>query len=141
MLQILLLFFFCFNWGLGVMVFNATFNNTLVILWLSVLLVQKTRVPGENHRPAASHWQTLSHECCHRIHLARVGFKLTIVVIGTDCIGSCISNYHTITTITAPCFNWLYKTKTFCKNKLHIERLDNLLTGTRYQCVFINYIV
>jgi hypothetical protein len=24
-------------------------------------LVEETGVPGENHRPAASHWQTLSH--------------------------------------------------------------------------------
>jgi hypothetical protein len=23
--------------------------------------VKETRVPGENYRPAASHWQTLSH--------------------------------------------------------------------------------
>jgi hypothetical protein len=23
--------------------------------------VEETGVPGENHRPAASHWQTLSH--------------------------------------------------------------------------------
>jgi len=30
-------------------------------MWLSVLLVGETRVPGENYRPAASHWQTLSH--------------------------------------------------------------------------------
>jgi len=31
------------------------------------------------------------------------GFELTtLVVIGTDCIGSFISNYHTITTTTAP---------------------------------------
>ena len=41
-----------------VVVFNATFNNISVILWRSVLLVEKTRVPGENHRPAASHWQS-----------------------------------------------------------------------------------
>ena len=27
----------------------------------SVFLVEKTRVPWENHRPAVSHWQTLSH--------------------------------------------------------------------------------
>ena len=27
----------------------------------SVLLVEETRVPRKNHRPAASHWQTLSH--------------------------------------------------------------------------------
>ena len=32
------------------------------------------------------------------------GFKLTIlVVIGTDCIGRCKSNYHMITTTTTPC--------------------------------------
>jgi len=31
------------------MVFNATFNNILVISWRSVLLVEETGVPGENH--------------------------------------------------------------------------------------------
>jgi hypothetical protein len=31
------------------MVFDATFNNVSVILWLSFLLVEETRVPGENH--------------------------------------------------------------------------------------------
>jgi hypothetical protein len=30
---------------------------------------------------------------------------LMLVVIGTDCIGSCKSNYHTITTMTAPLIN------------------------------------
>ena len=43
------------------MVFNSTFNNISVTSWRSVLLVQETRIPGENHRPAASHCQTLSH--------------------------------------------------------------------------------
>ena len=43
------------------MVFNANFNNISVISWPSVLLVEKTGVPGENHRPVASHGQTLSH--------------------------------------------------------------------------------
>jgi hypothetical protein len=43
------------------MVFNATFNNISVISWLLVLFIEETRVPGENHRPATSHWQTLSH--------------------------------------------------------------------------------
>jgi hypothetical protein len=38
------------------MVYNATFNNISVISWRSVLLVEETGViPGENHRPAASH--------------------------------------------------------------------------------------
>jgi hypothetical protein len=47
--------------GVRVLVFNATFNNISIILWRSVLLLEETRVPGENHRPAASHQQTLSH--------------------------------------------------------------------------------
>jgi hypothetical protein len=38
-----------------VMVFNATFNNISVISWQSVLLLEETRVPGENQRPDASH--------------------------------------------------------------------------------------
>jgi hypothetical protein len=44
------------NVGVRVMVFNATSNNISVISWWpSVLLVEGTRVPGENHRPVASH--------------------------------------------------------------------------------------
>jgi hypothetical protein len=43
------------------MVFNATFNNISGISWRSVLLMEETRVPRENDRPAASHWETLSH--------------------------------------------------------------------------------
>ena len=43
------------------MVFNGTFNNISAISGRSVLLVEKPGVPGENHRPATSHWQTLSH--------------------------------------------------------------------------------
>ena len=50
-----------FKFGLvWFMVFNATFNNISVISWRSVLFVKETGVPGENHRPVASHWQTLS---------------------------------------------------------------------------------
>jgi len=32
-----------------IMEFNATSNNISVISWRSVLLVEETRVPGENH--------------------------------------------------------------------------------------------
>ena len=42
------------------MVFNAIFNNISVISEWSVLLVEETGVPGENHRPVASYWTTLS---------------------------------------------------------------------------------
>ena len=38
-----------------VRVSNATFNNFSVILCQSVLLVEDTGVPEENHRLAASH--------------------------------------------------------------------------------------
>jgi len=39
----------------GFMVLNATFNNISIMSWRSVLLVEETGVPGENHRPVASH--------------------------------------------------------------------------------------
>jgi hypothetical protein len=44
----------------------------------------------------------LHHIMLYRVHLVRVGFKLALVVIGTDCIGSCKSNYHTMTIHYAP---------------------------------------
>jgi len=52
------------------MVFNPYFNNISVISWRSVLLVEETGRPRENHRPAASHWRTLSHNVVWRLHLA-----------------------------------------------------------------------
>jgi hypothetical protein len=35
-------------------VFNATFNHISVLSWQSILLVEETGGPGENHRPIAS---------------------------------------------------------------------------------------
>ena len=34
---------------------NTTFNNSSVISWRPVLLVEEIRVPGENNQPAESH--------------------------------------------------------------------------------------
>jgi hypothetical protein len=45
-----------FQWNVCLMVFSTTFNNIAVILWQSVLLVEETGGPGENHRPISSHW-------------------------------------------------------------------------------------
>jgi hypothetical protein len=42
--------------GLGLWCFNDMFNNISVISWRSVLLVEEIGLPGENHRPVASHW-------------------------------------------------------------------------------------
>jgi hypothetical protein len=74
------------------MVFNTTFNNIAVISWQSVLLVEETGQPGENHRPVTSHWQTLSHNV---VHLALIEIR-THNTSGDRhyCIGSCKSKYH-----------------------------------------------
>ena len=69
------------------MVFNATFNNISIISWQSVLMVEETGASGENQ-----HYHIMSYG----VPLA--GFKLTLLVIGTDCIGSCKSYYHIIMT-------------------------------------------
>jgi hypothetical protein len=89
---------FTLTW-FGFMVFNTTFKNISVISWTSVLLVEETR---ENHQPITSHWKTLSHNVVSNIPRLS-GFELTtLIVVGTDCIGSSKSNYHTITATTDP---------------------------------------
>jgi hypothetical protein len=52
----------------GLWCLSSLFNNISAISWLSVLLVEETGVPGENHRPAASHWPTLSHNIVSSSH-------------------------------------------------------------------------
>jgi len=47
--------YMCSRVRVSVMVFNATFDNMSVISRRSVLLVEETGVPGENHRHVASH--------------------------------------------------------------------------------------
>ena len=88
------------------MVFNATFNNISAISWQSVILVEETGVPGDTWRKPSTCRKSLTNfitYCCIEYTSKWAGFKLkTLVVIGTDCTGSCKSNYHTITTTTAP---------------------------------------
>jgi len=82
------------------MVFNTTFNNISAISWRSVLLVEETGGPRET-TDLSQVTDKLYHIMLYTSPWSR--FKLTTsVVIGTDCIGSCKSNYHTITTTTAP---------------------------------------
>jgi len=79
------------------MAFDLTFNNisAIPVSWRLVLLVEEG-VPRQNHRPAAS--QTF-----YRLHLTWAGFDFTtLVVIGTNYIGSYKSYYHKITTTTPP---------------------------------------
>ena len=44
------------------------------LVWL---MVEETGVPGENHQPLASHWQTLSHSVVSSTQSPWTGFKLT----------------------------------------------------------------
>ena len=125
------------------MVFNASFNNISVIAWRSILLVEVTGGPGENHRPVASHLQTLSHNV---VHLALIWsrFELTTsVVIDTDCIVSCKSNYHTITATTAPfaillfytiCINYKFVFPMQPKDKISNAR-SNFTTDQMYTII------
>jgi hypothetical protein len=56
--------------------------------------MEETRVPRENHRSVAAHWQTLSHTVVSSTSLACAGFELTtVVVMDTDSTGSCIYIY------------------------------------------------
>ena len=64
-----------------VRMFNLTFNNISVISRRSDLLVEETGVPGENHRHAASHWQTLSHNVVSSTtHLSGILINLNFTV-------------------------------------------------------------
>jgi hypothetical protein len=54
----------------------------------------------------------LNHKMLDKYTLPWVGFKLiTLVVKGTDCTGSCKSNYHTITATAAPKNKKIWSTK------------------------------
>ena len=66
----------------GNMVFIAIFNNISAISWRSALLVKETGVSGENHRPAVSHWQTLSHNVVSStlLHVRNFIFDVEIII-------------------------------------------------------------
>ena len=110
-----------YNMFVCLMVFNATFNNISFISWWSVLLVEETRVPGENHWPVATEdpekttdllqvSDKLYHIMLYTSPWSRFEHT-TSVVIGTDCIGSCTSYVWgdcTTALFSRLCVRWLY---------------------------------
>ena len=68
----------------------------------------------------------LYHIMLYRLRLTWVGFKLTtLVVISTNCIiGSCKSNYHMITTTTAPVLHMIQWSK--MNERLH-DMIPNIV--------------
>ena len=79
-----------FIWLVWFMVLNATFNNISVISCQSDLLVEEIGVSGENQGPAIKSQTNFITYCC----------MTWAALIGTDYIGICKSNYHTITITT-----------------------------------------
>ena len=76
----------------------------------------------------------------YRVHLNWVGFELTtIVVIGTDCIGSYKSNYHMITntTMTAP---GIITVVLMCKvnQDIGMRVKGNFIYNYNFKCKMIN---
>ena len=58
-------------------------------------------------RNPPSHWQTVSHNVVPSTpRMSGIGTHCELVVIFIDCINSCKSNYHAITTTTAPKGNY-----------------------------------
>ena len=72
--------------------------------WRSVLLVEETKVPGENHRPATSHCRNLSHNVVSST-LSLSGIRTQNISGDRHLLHSYKCNYHMIRAMTSPLRN------------------------------------
>jgi hypothetical protein len=86
------------------MVFNPTFNNISAKSCQSVLLVEETRLPGENLWPAASCWQTFVGTSTLALQLPVQSVFITTKVVNSNTAHVEVYSiqYYVITTIILP---------------------------------------
>ena len=122
---------------LGGIVLNASFTNISVISWRSVLLEKETEYL-EKTTDLSQVIDTLYHIMLYLGHLAWTGFELTtLVVLGTDCIVSCKSNYAITTTKVPPSiicpYDNFFSWNSFCD----ISSVRTNFTGNFIHCGLI----
>ena len=91
-------------WGYGYFTpLSTKFNYIMVVSFIGAGNWSTQRKPL-TCRKSLTNFIT---QCCIKYTSPWAGFELTsLVVMGTDCTGSCKSNYHTITTMMAPKLIW-----------------------------------
>jgi hypothetical protein len=108
-----------------IIVFNVTFNNISVILWQSVLLVEETGVPWENHRQVT--------DKLYHIMLYRVLFHLTTGKLSWNF--TCPQHYQ----LTRLGLSWSWSYSSWIYNYLYNQCLSPLkfmVRCTRYNIMW-----
>ena len=83
------------SWTCDLCMIEIEIGNTLNFFFWNITLLEVYRVLGLEYPEKTTDLPQVTDKLYH----IWAWFELTLVVIGTDCTSSYISNYHTITTI------------------------------------------